>query len=291
MDAEGHRGASGRVGSPLHRQAQHELSVSLPPEPIWSDADPTRLEQVVVNLLNNAAKYTDEGGRISLAVQREEDEAVLRVRDTGVGIAPDLLPRIFDLFTQAERSLDRSQGGLGIGLTVVQKLVEMHGGRVEASSELGRGSEFIVRLPVVRRPESAAQPMPVETVQGPTPSCRVLVVDDNVDQADTTAVLLRVSGHDVRVAYSGPAALEVAVEYRPDLALLDIGLPGMDGYEVARWLRQQPSLQHTVLVAVTGYGQESDREQSREAGFAHHLVKPVRPEDLQAVLATRTRKR
>jgi PAS domain S-box-containing protein len=274
---------------PLIDQRRHQLTVSLPPEPIWLYADSTRLEQVVVNLLTNAAKYTDEGGRIALTVEREGGEAVLRVRDTGVGIAPDLLPRIFDLFTQAERSLDRSQGGLGVGLTVVQKLVEMHRGRVEAYSALGLGSEFVVRLPVVQLPGRQPQAASVETAERPAHSLRVLVVDDNVDQADSAALLLRVSGHEVRVAYSAPAGLEAAAEYRPHLVLMDIGLPGMDGYEAARRLRQQAGLKDTVLVAVTGYGQESDRQRSREAGFDHHLVKPVNMKELEAVLATLTK--
>ncbi|MCI0642165.1 MAG: PAS domain S-box protein [Gemmataceae bacterium] len=269
---------------PLIDKRRHRLTVSLPAEPIWLHADSTRLEQVVVNLLTNAAKYTDESGRIALILERESDEAVLRVRDTGVGIAPDLLPRIFDLFTQAERSLDRAQGGLGVGLTVVQKLVEMHRGKVEAYSALGRGSEFVVRLPVVPPPGHKRQ-APVEAAQPPAHPLHVLVVDDNVDQADSAALLLRMSGHEVRVAYSGPAALEAAIEYRPDIVLMDIGLPGMDGYEVARHLRQQPALKDTMLVAVTGYGQESDRRRSQEARFDHHLVKPVNPQELEGILA------
>ena len=275
---------------PLIDQRRHQLTISLPPEPIWLHADSTRLEQVVVNLLTNAAKYTDEDGRISLTVQREGNEVVLRVRDTGVGIPPDLLPRIFDLFTQAERSLDRSQGGLGVGLTVVHKLVEMHGGKVEAFSALGRGSEFIVHLPLVQLPEGRPWPAPAETAKRPAHALRVLVVDDNVDQADSTALLLRVSGYEVHVAYSGPTALEAAAQHRPDLVLMDIGLPGMDGYEVARRLRQQASLKDTVLVAMTGYGQESDRQRSQGVGFDHHLVKPVNPHELEAILATLAKK-
>jgi CheY-like chemotaxis protein len=274
---------------PLIDQRRHQFTVSLPPEPVWLHADSTRLEQVVVNLLTNAAKYTDEGGRVALTLEREGGEAVLRVRDTGVGIAPDLLPRIFDLFTQAERSLDRAQGGLGVGLTVVQKLVEMHRGRVEVYSALGRGSEFVVRLPVVQLPGHQPQAAPVEPAKRPAHPFRVLVVDDNVDQADSAALLLRGSGHEVRAAYSGPTALEVAVEYRPDLVLMDLGLPGMDGYEVARRLRQQPGLKDAVLVAVTGYGQESDRQRSQGAGFDHHLVKPVNMQELEAILATLTK--
>jgi PAS domain S-box-containing protein len=287
------RGIVGRAVEsvrPLIDQRRHQLTVSLPPEPIWLLGDATRLEQVMVNLLTNAAKYTDEGGRIALTVQREGDEAVLRVRDTGVGIAPDLLPRIFDLFTQAERSLDRAQDGLGVGLTVVHKLVEMHRGRVEAYSALGQGSEFVVHLPVLELPKRPPRPTPVETAKRLAPSCRVLVVDDNVDQADSVALLLRASGHDVRVAYSGPTALEAALAYRPDIVLMDIGLPEMEGYEVARRLRQQASLKDTVLVAMTGYGQESDRQRSHEAGFDHHLVKPVSLQELEGILAMVTQK-
>ena len=235
-------------------QRKHELTVSLPPQAIWVHADAARLEQVVVNLLTNAAKYTDQGGHIWLTVQQEGEEAVLRVRDTGVGIAPEVLPRIFDLFTQAERSLDRSQGGLGIGLALVQRLVEMHGGTVAVSSALGQGSEFVVRLPVVSPPQPQASSPPTETAQPTDPSLRVLVVDDNVDTVTTLAMLVTESGHDVRTAYDGSAVLEAALDYRPNVVLLDIGLPGLNGFEVAKQLRQQPALQNVVLVAMTGYG-------------------------------------
>src|SRR5579871_4907705 len=206
-----------------HRK--HEFTVSLPTQAIWLHADAARLEQVVVNLLTNAAKYTDPGGHIWLTVQQEGDEAVLRVRDTGVGIAPENLPRIFDLFTQAERSLDRSQGGLGIGLALVQRLVEMHGGTVAASSTVGQGSEFVVRLPVVSSPPPRASSPPAEKAQPTGPSLRVLVVDDNVDTVTTLAMLVQESGHDVRAAYDGSAVLEAALDYRPNVVLLDIGLP------------------------------------------------------------------
>jgi PAS domain S-box-containing protein len=274
---------------PLVEQRRHELSVSQPLGPVWLHADPHRIEQVVVNLLNNAAKYTEERGRIWLTVQQEGEEVVLRVRDTGVGIAPELVPRIFDLFTQAERSLDRSQGGLGIGLTLVHKLVELHGGKVEVVSVLGQGSEFVVRLPVRHQPAGAAEPAPTATGQPPARRSRVLVVDDNADAADSIAVLLRTFGHDVRVAYSGPAALEAAAEHQPDVVLLDIGLPEMDGYELARRLRQNPRLENVSLVAVTGYGQESDRLRSHLTGFDCHLTKPVTPKQLQEVLASADR--
>ncbi len=255
-------------------QRKHELTVSLPPQAIWLDADAARLEQVVVNLLTNAAKYTDPGGHVWVTLQQEGEEAVLRVRDTGVGIAPEVLPRIFDLFTQAERSLDRSQGGLGIGLALVQRLVEMHGGTVTASSTLGQGSEFVVRLPVVPPPEPQASSPPTEKAEPTKPSLRVLVVDDNVDTVTTLALLVQESGHEVRTAYDGSAVLEAALDYRPNVVLLDIGLPGLNGFEVAKRLRQQPALQNAVLVAMTGYGRDSDRQRSQEAGFDHHLVKP-----------------
>ncbi|HUY32095.1 MAG TPA: ATP-binding protein [Pirellulales bacterium] len=269
---------------PLMEQRRHSLEVSLSPEPIWLYADAARLEQVVVNLLTNAAKYTDEGGRVAISIQQEGDEAVLRVRDSGVGIAPELLPRIFDLFTQAERSLARSQGGLGIGLCLVQRLVEMHGGKVEAYSALGRGSELVVRLPVVLN--SAPPPSPRETAKPNGPSLRVLVVDDNVDAAQSLAMLLEASGHDFRTAHDGPAALEAALDYLPDVVLLDIGMPTMDGYEVAEKMRRQPALKNVMLVSMTGYGQESDRRRSREAGFDHHLVKPADFGKLRQILAT-----
>ena len=273
---------------PLIDRCKHELSVSLPAEPIWLQGDPTRLEQVVVNLLNNAAKYTYEGGQIWLTAQQEGGEVVLFVRDTGVGIAPELLPRIFDLFTQADRTLDRSQGGLGIGLSLVQRLVELHGGTVEAHSVgLGQGSEFIVRLPALSlASESIA---PIETAKQPAQTSRVLVVDDNMDAADMLVMMLQMSGHEVQAAYFGQTALEIAVEYQPDVVLLDIGLPDMDGYEVARHLRQQPQTKDVWLIAMTGYGQDSDRQRSQEAGFDHHLVKPVDPEKLQDLLATRAK--
>jgi PAS domain S-box-containing protein len=255
-------------------QRKHKLTVSIPAQTIWVHADAARLEQVIVNLLTNAAKYTAQGGHVWLTVQQEGEEAVVRVRDAGVGIAPETLPRIFELFTQAERSLDRSQGGLGIGLALVQRLVEMHGGTVAVSSTLGAGSEFVVRLPVVSAPYPQASSPPIDTAAPNGPSLRVLVVDDNVDTVTTLALLVTESGHDVRTAYDGSAVLETALDYRPNVVLLDIGLPGLNGFEVATQLRQQPVLQNAVLVAMTGYGGVSDRQRSQEAGFDHHLVKP-----------------
>ena len=270
---------------PLIDQRRHELTVSLPPEPIWLHADAARLEQVVANLLANAAKYTEEGGHVWLSVEQVGNECVLRVRDTGVGITPELLPCVFDLFTQAERSLDRSQGGLGIGLALVHRLTDLHGGKVEAHSILGQGSEFVVRLPVLLDTQQPTSPI-METGLPTTRPLRVLVVDDNVDTVLGFSMLLKASGHDVRTAHDGPTAVQAAIEYRADVVLLDIGLPGLNGYEVAKRIRQHPDLKHVMLIALTGYGQESDRETSLEAGFNHHLVKPARFEQLQQILAT-----
>jgi signal transduction histidine kinase len=270
---------------PQIEQRRHELTVSLPTEPIWLHADAARLEQVVVNLLANAAKYTDEEGHIWLTVEQEGDECVLRIRDTGVGITPELLPCIFDLFTQAERSLDRSQGGLGIGLALVHRLTDLHGGKVEATSVLGQGSEFVVRLPVLTaEPQSSSSP--TEKAKPTGPCLRVLVVDDSVDTAESVMMLLQACGHDVCIAHDGPTALQLALDYRPDVVLLDIGLPGLDGFEVAKRLRQQSALNNVVLVAITGYGQVSDGQRSQEAGFDHHLVKPVDFAKVENILAT-----
>ena len=269
---------------PLIEKRRHEFSVSLPSEPIWLNADAARLEQVVVNLLTNAAKYTDEAGHIWLTVEKEDQACVLRIRDTGVGITAELLPCIFDLFTQADRSLDRSQGGLGIGLALVQRLTELHGGSVEVKSTLKQGSEFIVRLPIVQG-EISQLPV-VESGLPNVRPLRVLVVDDNVDTVLSFSMLLRASGHEVQTAHDGLAAVQAAIDYRPDIVLLDIGLPGLNGYEVAKQIRQHPELKHVVLVALTGYGQDSDRQASGQAGFTHHLVKPARFDELQKILAT-----
>ena len=272
---------------PLIARRRHELSVTMPPEPIWLQADPTRLEQVVVNLLNNAAKYTDEGGQIRLNLKQEGDEMVLSVRDTGVGIAPEILPHVFDLFSQADRSLDRSQGGLGIGLALVERLVEMHRGTVVAhSAGLGRGAEFTVRLPVLLSPARQSPPELTRPTDSPSQGRRVLVVDDNVDSAEMLAKLLAMSGHEVRTAYTGPIGLEVAAECLPEVVLLDIGLPGINGYEVARRLRQIPQLEGVKIVAMTGYGQEADIRLAQEAGFDSHQVKPVDFVKVEQLLTT-----
>jgi PAS domain S-box-containing protein len=273
------------ISRPLIEARRHELMESLPNEPLWLQADATRLAQVLSNLLNNAAKYTPEGGQIRLTTKRECNTILVQVRDTGIGIAAEMLPRVFDLFTQADRSLDRSQGGLGIGLTLVRRLVEMHGGQVRASSPgPGRGSKFEVWLPIgEKQPESPPHRGQEEDVQGAT-ARRILLVDDNRDAAQSLSVLLRAAGHDVCLAHDGPSALALAGTVQPEVVLLDIGLPGMDGYEVARRLRRLSGLEKVLLVALTGYGQEEDRWRSCEAGFDRHLVKPVDLDTLQALL-------
>ena len=270
---------------PLVTLRRHKLKVSLPPEPLWLHADASRLEQVVVNLLTNAAKYTDEGGRIELIALQEGESVVLRVRDTGIGIAADLLPHVFELFTQAERSLDRSEGGLGIGLSLVQRLVELHGGTVAAQSVLGQGSEFSVRLPLEK---AAPAPLPqlAEAQLPPGKPCRILVVDDNADAAETLQMLLQASGHEVRMAPEGISALQAARAWQPDVILLDIGLPGLNGYEVAQRIRLDGALKSVVLIALTGYGQEADRQLSLQAGFDHHLAKPTNFSLLEEILAS-----
>jgi PAS domain S-box-containing protein len=272
---------------PLLEERRHQLTVALPPEPVRVRGDAARLEQVLTNLLNNSAKYTDPGGRIGLTVEREGGEVVLRVRDSGIGIAPEMLPRIFELFVQAERRLDRSQGGVGIGLTLVKKLVELHGGAIQAfSAGLGQGSEFVVRLPAFsgEKGSETGHGPEGERVRTPPPCQRVLVVDDNVDAADSLALLLRLEGQDVQVAHDGFAALEMARAFRPVIVFLDIGMPGMDGYEVCRRLRQQSGEDSLLIVALTGWGQEEDRRRSQEAGFDLHFIKPVEPDALHKIL-------
>jgi PAS domain S-box-containing protein len=277
---------------PLIDQRRHELTVSLPQNPIWLYADASRLEQVVTNLLTNAAKYTNEGGHIWLSVQQEGDKAVLRVRDTGLGIAPAFLPYVFDLFTQAQRSSDRSQGGLGIGLTLAKRLVEMHGGTIGVTSTLGQGSEFVVSL-VVGPPGAMSvktQPQPTKIAVPTGPALRVLVVDDNLDAANVLKLLVEEAGHLVRMAHTGPTALAAALDYRPDVMLLDIGLPELDGIEVAKRIRQEPLLHDIVLVAVTGYRPAADQLRMQEAGFDHYLVKPADFEKVREILAAVTEK-
>jgi PAS domain S-box-containing protein len=267
---------------------KHDFSVSLPIAPIWVEADPARLEQVIVNLLNNAAKYTDAGGFVRMSVEQEGSEAVIRVRDNGVGIAPEMLPRIFDLFTQVDGSLGRSYGGLGIGLALVRTLVEMQDGRVQAQSGgLGKGSEFTVKLPVathVSMQQAKTELRPGELAEHPL---RVLVVEDEVDSGDSLSLLLRLYGHEAQVARTGPTALDMASVFHPDVVLLDIGLPGMDGYQVAQRLRKNPEFKNVVLCALTGYTpSEADHERQQQTGFDHHFIKPVRLETLLELFKT-----
>ena len=270
---------------PLIEQMGHELTVTLPTQPLMVDADMTRLAQVFVNLLNNAGKYSERGGHIHLHVARDGSDVEVTVKDTGIGIAADQLPRIFDMFTQVDRSLERSQGGLGIGLTLVKRLVELHGGSVQARSEgRGHGSEFVVRLPLV-----SESPTPRasggDELKPDTMSLRILVVDDSRDGADSLAAMLRILGNDVRAAYEGQEGVDVAATFRPDVILFDIGMPKLNGYEACRRIRQHSWGNSILLIAVTGWGQAEDRRRSHEAGFDHHMVKPVDPATLMKLLA------
>lgn len=272
---------------PLIQAAGHTLTVTLPPEPIYVEGDETRLSQVLANLLNNSAKYTPGGGRIGLIVEREADRATVRIRDNGIGIPAEMLSRVFDMFTQVHDAVPGTAGGLGIGLTLVRNLIEMHGGSVSAHSEgSGKGSEFVVRLPLLtaQTPDPEAMPPREVTALEEVAPRRVLVVDDNIDSAESLGKMLKLMGNQVRTAHDGPSALEEAAKFIPEVVLLDIGLPGMDGHEVARRLRLLSGLQEAVLVAQTGWGQEEDRRRSRAAGFNHHLVKPVSPTALQELL-------
>jgi PAS domain S-box-containing protein len=277
---------------PLLVECGQELVLDLPKEPVWLDVDPTRIAQVVANLLNNAAKYSDGGRKVRLSAAVERDAAgrawaVVRVRDEGIGIAPELLPGVFEPFMQAAPALERSHGGLGIGLSLVKRLVEMHGGTVEATSAgKDKGSEFVVRLPLPGDARPAATESGDGAAAGPAPRRRVLVADDNRDSAQTMTLLLAKMGADVRTAYDGDEALTLAGQARPDVVLLDIGMPKMDGYEVARRIRAAPWGADIKLIALTGWGQDEDRRRSKEAGFDHHLVKPVNPKVLRDVLAS-----
>jgi PAS domain S-box-containing protein len=271
---------------PMVEDRKHELLLSFTSTDLRIEADPTRLEQMLVNLLTNAAKYTPSGGRIQLIAGVEGGEFVCRVRDNGVGISPELLPRMFDLFAQADRSLARSEGGLGIGLTLVRSLAELHGGTITATSDgPDRGSEFVLRLPSTLSPTAPGLDLPDGPEKIPPRGLRVLVVDDNVDTANGMAKLFRLSGHAVRVAHSGPDAIAAAREHGPEVVILDIGLPGMDGYDVAALLRREEGTREAVIIAVSGYGEEQARSRSGEAGFNHHLIKPVNFETLLTVMA------
>jgi signal transduction histidine kinase len=272
---------------PLIDAKRHALVVDLPAQPVYVDGDVTRLTQVVGNLLHNAAKYTEEGGEIRVRVESSPPETLIRVKDTGVGIPSEMLSKVFDLFIQVDRPLNRKQGGLGVGLAMVRRLVEMHGGSVEAQSDgIGRGTEMVVRLPLFddvnagkHRKRRTREDVPVLVGR------RILVVDDNRDAADSIALLLEVAGHVVRTAYDGPDALELAAVFRPEVAILDLGLPSMDGFEIARQIEAQAWGKDIALVALTGWGQQEDFRRTSDAGFDAHLVKPVQPEQLLKVLA------
>jgi signal transduction histidine kinase/ActR/RegA family two-component response regulator len=271
---------------PLIEACRHELAVSVPPEAIFVHADTTRLSQVISNLLNNAAKYTDPGGKVWLKVERYGSDAVVSVRDNGIGLSAEMLPNVFDMFTQAHAAVDRPQSGLGIGLALVRRLVEMHGGTISAKSAgLGQGSEFVVRLPVVIESTVAARDDRREDSM-PTSSLRILVVDDNRDAASTLGMLLRITGNDVRTAHDGEEAVAAYDNFRPDVVLMDIGLPKLNGYQAAEQIRQRPWAKSAVLIALSGWGQDADRERSKQAGFDQHLVKPVDPQALMQMLAS-----
>ena len=270
---------------PWIEENEHHLTLDLPDEPIQLDADPARLAQVLANLLTNAARYTPPGGELNLSARIQQNELVIAVKDNGAGIEPDMAVRVFDLFTQGTRSQVRSGGGLGVGLALARRLAEMHGGRLDLRSEgAGHGSEFSLRLPM---PEDSAPlaTVPVDQEPAITTMKRILVVDDNEDSAEMMSMLLTAWGQEARVAFDGHQALDLARDFKPEIVLLDLGMPRMDGYETARQLRSEPWAKNTVLVAVTGWGHESDLQRTREAGFQHHLVKPVSPSVLRAMIA------
>jgi CheY-like chemotaxis protein/two-component sensor histidine kinase len=277
-------GAAVDVARPLLEHKGHALALDLPREPLNLGADPVRLTQILSNLLTNAAKYTDRGGSIRVSARREGDHVTISVRDNGIGIPPAMVPRLFQLFAQAETALNRSEGGLGVGLALVKGFVQLHGGTVEARSEgPGTGSEFIVRLPVGSEPREERS-APGHAGASTSKRLRVLVADDNVDAAETCAMLLRLWDHEVEVAHTGRDALARAESFQPQVALIDIGMPQLNGYQVAEAIRAQPWGRRTRLVAVTGWGQDEDKQQAREAGFDHHVTKPVDPATLRPLL-------
>jgi CheY-like chemotaxis protein/anti-sigma regulatory factor (Ser/Thr protein kinase) len=278
---------------PVLTASGQAFAVAIPTMPIYVEADATRLSQVISNLLNNAAKYTDPTGHIWLTVAQEGAEALISVRDTGIGISAEMLPRIFDMFMQADRSIDRSLGGLGVGLTVARRLVELHGGSINAASDgVGKGSTFTVRIPLSAAQPEAAENLATRGTEAPagTSRLRVLVADDNRDAAESLAALLRMVGHEVRVAYDGVEAVGVASEYRPDAVVLDIGMPKMNGFDVAKKLRAEAMGNEITIIAVSGWGQDADKHRSRESGIDHHLVKPLEPSSLLRLLASNPRR-
>jgi CheY-like chemotaxis protein len=274
------------AAQPLMRGRRQHLSVDFPPQPLTVDGDPTRLVQILSNLLHNAAKYTPEGGAINFAASRAAGSVVLRVTDNGCGIAPEVLPHIFDLFTQEGRSLDHAQGGLGIGLTVVRSLVELHGGSVAAASQgVGQGSEFFITLPLMANPPHEAPPSEEAALEAPGHALRIALIDDNVDANDSLADVLRMMGHDVSTAFDGKTGFELVRDTGPQLVVCDIGLPIMDGYQVMARLRETMKGPMPVMIALTGYGQPEDRVRAVAAGFDHHLTKPVDVESLLRLIA------
>lgn len=271
---------------PFIDESQHQLSVVLPKEPVLLNADLVRMAQVLSNLLINAAKYTNPGGTISLRVERQDGEAVITIKDSGIGIPPELLPRIFDMFMQGDRTLTRTHGGLGIGLTLVKRLVDMHGGSVEAWSEgKDKGSEFTIRIPALADPRNRERDAVQADHSMPKGHRRILIVDDNELSANSLSILLGMAGNETRTAYDGAEAVATAETFRPDVVLLDLGLPLMDGYETCTRIRQQPWGKDILVVALTGWGQAEDRRRSTEAGFDRHIVKPADPVQLMKMLA------
>ena len=271
------------LARPLIDSRSHDLQVVLPPETLWTEADQIRLPQLLANLLNNAAKYTDEGGSITLSVARLEAQIVVSVRDTGIGMDSDSLANVFELFAQAAGPAHAVQGGLGVGLSLARSIAELHGGVLTAHSEgLGKGSQFVLRLPAVAAP--AARSSAVSSAAEPSLRQRILVVDDNVDAAESLGTMLAYSGHDVRVAHGGVEALSTAREFSPNVMILDLGMPEMDGYAVARAVRSDPKIAATRLIALSGYGQAEDRRRTADVGFDEHLVKPVEHDVLNAAL-------
>lgn len=274
------------VSQSLIEKSQHTLTLDVPDEKLWMYADLTRMAQIISNLLNNAAKYTPEGGKIKLSAEKKGQEIAISISDNGLGIPAEMLPKIFELFTQVDRNLERSQGGLGIGLALVKRLIEMHGGSITAQSAgLNQGSTFTVRLPLIEEQAPAAVKKRFGEQAASEHSLNVLVVDDNVASAKTTGWMLELMGHHPTLAHDGKQALQKAVEIKPDVILLDIGLPEINGYDVCRQLRKDSAFKETVIIAQTGWGQERDRQEATSAGFDYHLVKPIKSDDLANVIS------
>ncbi len=275
------------ASTPLIEMSNQTLTVHLPHEALLLDADPTRLAQIFSNLLNNAAKYTAPGGRVDVDVHRDDNEAVVAIKDTGIGLSPSSIASVFDMFSQVGGQGDSPQGGLGIGLSLVRSLVELHGGKVDVTSPgEGRGSIFEVRLPLALPQQSDGfERMTSAPGVNAGKTYRILVVDDNIDAADSLAVLLQSQGHAVNIAYDGLEALALAQEYKPEVVILDIGMPHMNGYEVAAAVRKSPGMEEAILIALTGWGSQEDRLRSQHAGFDHHLIKPASPNVLSRLIA------